>query len=85
MCRVLKIDGQALITVWAKEQKYKEKESFYISHKNSKKNSSGCLDETELIKGEIDFVSENKETNVHKFGKEFQKKDVVCLIYLFFS
>ena len=71
MCRILKIGGRALITVWAKEQKYQEKESFYVSQKNSKKNDSE--------KKSLDDVlsKDSKDTNIHKFGKEFQKKDVV--------
>ncbi|RNA26571.1 SDA1 -like protein [Brachionus plicatilis] len=57
MIRILKPGGRCLITVWAKEQKYKEKESFYISQKKTS-------DE------------ENQDSNIHTFGKEFQKKDV---------
>lgn len=57
MIRILKPGGKGLITVWAKEQKYKEKESFYISQKKAND-------------------QENQDSNVHTFGKEFQKKDV---------
>lgn len=61
---MLKKGGRALITVWAKEQKYKEKESFYISA--NKKNTATKTDET----------SSESSSNVHTFGKEFEKKDV---------
>lgn len=63
MNRVLKKGGRALITVWAKEQKYKEKESFYISA--NKKSTATKTDETS-----------ESSSNVHTFGKEFEKKDV---------
>jgi alkylated DNA repair protein alkB homolog 8 len=63
MCRILKPGGQALVTVWAKEQKYKNKESYYISQKK-----------------ETTTNNNNNETEqnplVHKFGKEFEKKDL---------
>ena len=74
MCRILKVGGRALITVWAKEQKHKEKESIYIS-RNPKKDEKSVGNETSV---------ENKDTNIHKFGNEFQKKDVVkcCLYFL---
>ena len=60
---MLKKGGRALITVWAKEQKYKEKESFYISA--NKKSTATKTDETS-----------ESSSNVHTFGKEFEKKDV---------
>lgn len=60
---MLKKGGRALITVWAKEQKYKEKESFYISA--NKKSTATKMDETS-----------ESSSNVHTFGKEFEKKDV---------
>lgn len=69
MNRVLKKGGRALITVWAKEQKYKEKESFYISSKGkNEKKTKPCDD------GDDDKTT--SQGNVHTFGKEFQKKDV---------
>ncbi len=67
MCRILRIGGRALITVWAKEQKHKEKESIYIS-RNTKKDDKV---------NQIDVPADKQNTNVHKFGNEFQKKDVV--------
>lgn len=57
MIRILRPKGRGLITVWAKEQKYSDKKSFYISQKKTS-------DET------------NQDSDVHTFGKEFQKKDV---------
>lgn len=65
MNRILKVGGRALITVWAKEQKYKDKESIYISKKSStnKKNPEN---------------EEKPDTNIHKFGKEFEKKIYSC-------
>ena len=66
LTRILKIGGRALITVWAKEQKYKEKESFYISTQKK---------ESEAVEPKENLVKDN-ESNIHKFGKEFQKKDL---------
>ena len=74
MCRILKIGGKALITVWAKEQKYKEKESFYISQK---KKEDGLNEE--IPHSDDTLPEENKDSNIHKFGKEFQKKDLVSI------
>ena len=76
MCRTLKIGGRALVTVWAKEQKYKEKESFYNSQKSGKK---------EIPQENENLLCENKDTNVHKFGNEFQKKDVVSYFFLVYT
>jgi alkylated DNA repair protein alkB family protein 8 len=74
MKRVLRPGGRALITVWAKEQKYKEKESYYISVKNSKKQNPAAAS-VEKKDDEPD-TSNSSAPNVHKFGKEFEKKDV---------
>lgn len=86
MNRVLKSGGKALITVWAKEQKYKEKESFYISTKGNKKSKNDSIENSEIeinnqnastnSENTINHDDESKSTNVHKFGKEFQKKDL---------
>lgn len=72
MNRVLKKGGQALITVWAKEQKYKEKESFYISSKSGKGSGGKKTD----VAVESDEKAAGEATNVHTFGKEFENKDV---------
>lgn len=61
MCRVLKPGGKGLVTVWAKEQKYKNKESYYISQKGSQNKQKPDEIENPLI---------------HKFGREFEKKDL---------
>lgn len=79
--RILKPGGKALITVWAKEQKYKEKESYYISTKGSKKqsekpNKRNSKTESDKIPEPDQVEVENENSNVHKFGKEFQKKDL---------
>ena len=76
MVRVLKPGGKALVTVWAKEQKYKDKESFYISSKNSKSTADAGKIPKQKIK--IPETSEEKKNNplCHKFGKEFQKQDL---------
>lgn len=74
MCRILKVGGRALITVWAKEQKHKEKESIYIS-RNPKKDEKSM---------EIESSTEHKDTYIHKFGNEFQKKDVVRICFRIF-
>ncbi|CAF0720566.1 unnamed protein product [Brachionus calyciflorus] len=71
MKRVLRPGGRGLITVWAKEQKYKNKESFYISQKKSNDKKQAITES----KTEADS-EEKKDSNVHTFGKEFQKKDV---------
>lgn len=98
--RCLKPGGRALVTVWAKEQKYKNKSSFYIKKSS---NSSNDKQETEV---EEEAVEESKRSRqlkekqrkeqmeqqqkqkqqeaeelknmppVHKFGNEFEKKDV---------
>lgn len=74
MLRVLKPNGKALVTVWAKEQKYKNKESFYISQKGAKQTDSNSPKQ----KIKIPEKADEKEYNplCHKFGKEFQKQDL---------
>lgn len=76
MVRVLKPGGKALVTVWAKEQKYKDKASFYISKKDAKATADAGKIPKQKIK--IPETSEEKESNplCHKFGKEFQKQDL---------
>lgn len=86
MNRILKNGGRALITVWAKEQKYKDKESYYISAKNAKKNKSKKSaddndnqpqQEPQQQPDQLEQTTDSKSSsNVHKFGKEFEKKDV---------
>ena len=73
--RILKIGGRALITVWAKEQKYKEKKSFYISAKNqpNKKNKHKLETDENLVEADDEIKT---DSNIHTFGKEFQKKDL---------
>ena len=66
--RILKLGGRALITVWAKEQKYESKDSFYITKRGGNKDS-----EEKEIENEDNT---NKDSNLHNFGKEFQKKDL---------
>ena len=79
MLRVLNPGGKALVTVWAKEQKYKDKESFYISKKNAGKscneNSKKILKQQKI---KIPESTAKHESNplCHKFGKEFQKQDL---------
>ena len=65
MCRILRSGGLALVTVWAKEQKYNNKESFYISQKKS-----------------AEKVENEPEPSVHKFGREFEKKDLFVAWHL---
>ena len=62
MCRVLKPGGKGLVTVWAKEQKYKNKESYYISQKGTQNKATK--------------ENDNENPLVHKFGREFEKKDL---------
>jgi alkylated DNA repair protein alkB family protein 8 len=74
MLRVLKPGGKALVTVWAKEQKYKEKESFYISQKANKTDDSS----SKVPKKKIKIPENEAESSplCHKFGNEFQKQDL---------
>lgn len=51
-----------MVTVWAKEQKYKNKESFYISQKSTQNKTKQSEEEENPL--------------IHKFGKEFEKKDL---------
>lgn len=62
ICRILKPSGKALVTVWAKEQKYKNKESFYISQKSGQQKPKES--------------DEPENPLIHKFGNEFEKKDL---------
>ena len=76
MQRILRPGGRALVTVWAKEQKYKDKQSFYI---NSKKGAAAKkqLDTPETgVQAATEPSAAAKEEGVHVFGKEFEKKDV---------
>ena len=77
MQRILRPGGRALVTVWAKEQKYKDKQSFYS---NSKKGAAAKkqLDtpEAEAQSAAEPSAAAAKEEGVHLFGKEFEKKDV---------
>ncbi len=78
MMRVIKPGGEALVTVWAKEQKYNDKKSFYIS----KKNSDLKLEEDEInskkLKNKIQIAKSEEESSplCHKFGNEFEKQDL---------
>ena len=82
--RTLKTGGKALVTVWAKEQKYKDKESYYISKKSASKADDETLDtdkkkkKKQIIKTQSPSSPEIKETNsvIHNYGKEFEKKDL---------
>ena len=69
MCRILKPGGKALVTVWAKEQKYNNNESFYISNKTSSAPK-------ETSKSGTENEQESQISKTHKFGKEFKNKDV---------
>lgn len=72
MLRVLKPGGRALVTVWAKEQKYKEKESFYISKKSNIKSDEN----RKIPKQKIQIPTAESNPLCQKFGKEFQKQDL---------
>ncbi len=67
----MKPGGRALVTVWAKEQKLNNKESFYISKKGGR-----AADETTEETGETGESTSKLDTNVHNFGKEFRKSDL---------
>jgi alkylated DNA repair protein alkB family protein 8 len=86
LSRIIKPGGKALITVWAKEQKYKEKESYYIASKGQKKatsnqqESSSIKERKKRIEDKPDETrvvqEKNKDTVVHTYGKEFEKSDL---------
>jgi alkylated DNA repair protein alkB family protein 8 len=80
MIRVLRPGGRALVTVWAKEQKLNNKDSFYISKKSTKafSDESTHVKETSVEPSAAAErqVEENKDTNIHNFGKEFKKSDL---------
>lgn len=87
MLRVLKIGGRGLVTVWAKEQKLNNQESYYIQKNKSKKQQSekfrvddAKIDEDvdvankeEEKENSEDFI---KKPQVHEFGKPFEKQDL---------
>lgn len=73
MLRVLKPGGKALVTVWAKEQKYKEKESFYVSKKGNKTDESSSKAPQKV---KIPESTNESSPMCHKFGNEFQKQDL---------
>lgn len=68
MIRIMRPGGRGLVTVWAKEQKYKNKDSFYISKKTS--SSTGEVASADSTS------TEESSSMVHNFGNEFQKKDL---------
>lgn len=77
MLRVLKPGGKALVTVWAKEQKYKEKESFYVSKKGNKTDDSSSKAPQKQKIQIPESTNENESSPMcHKFGNEFQKQDL---------
>ena len=77
MLRVIKPGGKALVTVWAKEQKYNDKKSFYISKKSSETKSAE-ENSAKMPKKKIKIPESEAESSpmCHKFGKEFQKQDL---------
>jgi pantetheine-phosphate adenylyltransferase len=73
MCRILKIGGRALITVWAKEQKHKEKESIYISRNTKKDDKANQIDV--IIKGlramsDFEYELQMAQVNLQGSGVE---------------
>ncbi len=81
LIRVLKVGGRGLITVWAKEQKLNEKESYYIKKKGNKNQQSNAfrVDEADQI-DEKTTTSKKAEAaekpTIHDYGKEFEKQDL---------
>ncbi|UJR30395.1 hypothetical protein I4U23_017930 [Adineta vaga] len=67
--RILKINGQALVTVWAKEQAINEKKSTYVS--KTMKSSS-------LTENESSATSTDDQLIIHTPRTEFQRSD--CLV-----
>ena len=60
ICRILKPGGQALVTVWAKEQKYKEKDSFYISKSGGKEEENEKIEREEKVISKIYLIRDRK-------------------------
>ncbi|CAF1506112.1 unnamed protein product [Adineta ricciae] len=66
--RIMKVNGQALVTVWAKEQEINEKKSTYI--RKSVKSMASSENESS--------IAINDELTVHTPRTEFQRSD--CLV-----
>ncbi len=78
--RILKVGGKGLITVWAKEQKLNEKESYYIKKKGNRKEQSEAfrVENQEFVPASVDTPTETATDKpmIHDYGKEFEKQDL---------